>query len=990
MLLILIILTILNVYVYGELTSDRLAADDEPNLVSWRVLEGVTEPFESFKPVEIPLWKQLKDAADIKAASMSLNQALKEYGQLLKHPYIFGEMPISEKYDVFLSMAKILKSMGFHQRAELLLYEAMAYTSEPFEAHLQLGLLFIDKEDIEKAKMHLKNCLFFREGDLPVLIYLSSLLIIEAKLHEAKFFISKVLIGLENRLVKLSLLLNSKEKYDRSKISAPVDHFLLSRWLEDLLTKVFNGEISVTTSSSIDLIKMFSNLYSWLDNNEMQGRFAFDIGQALYESGRPIAGKLMMMRGYETLDAAAEGIVSTQVVNMRLSLDYPVIPSSLCEVLEAYLNMTRYLSESSETYVEIDLENSMDIYWPLPLLAWSGLSMSPVINELLWRFKIPKEQHNEDFFWRNWLYYPDPSKVGLPWKKILHTDNDLDEADTSSELTKSNSPIVSQDESIIVEIGILGGHMSNHIVGQMVLRHILTMLDKNTRFRVKLIALPLISDISTKHIASKVKNILNLPIDTAKALKILEGLHLDIILFPDWQPFPDQQSLMFQSRRLAPVQICFFVRGSSCSTMEMDYYILPEELKDSYLAYVPAAAINTRIRVKADNKNFTRMIRQPWQEPYNEQIIFINWEILTPKIVQEVSKAIVAAENIRANNENQASTGYKGSSLSQMSELDDSLIHKRVSYLEIEGQIFFDNQPVALLPFDPTYLHPLLDDVIFKIMRSSTSLQVVLVIPETFLHHIKDQSQKMCWARKLVRRLWTRGGNLHNRIRLLPTPINDHRLLQILRQSDMVLDTFPVGAPFNVIAMALSVGTPVVTLRPGVQLHTPIKDLIELRMHLKENKLYEGNPMYRQLLYSDIKWAPTTSVVSGFYDRIGLSDQLVANNTEQYCQIAAELVTNSEKSYQVRIKILEAVDSKSTIDAIKNDNDNNYRTRAVSDDDFSKFLYKIGIPWAVMRKESTIPNSSINKLNKAKKKRNKRKQYDDEENFVSGKIIHNE
>ena len=50
--------------------------------------------------------------------------------------------------------------MGFHQRAELLLYEglslllllllllllAMSYTNNPYEAHLQLGLLFLDKE----------------------------------------------------------------------------------------------------------------------------------------------------------------------------------------------------------------------------------------------------------------------------------------------------------------------------------------------------------------------------------------------------------------------------------------------------------------------------------------------------------------------------------------------------------------------------------------------------------------------------------------------------------------------------------------------------------------------------------------------------------------------------------------------------------------------------------------------------------------------------
>ena len=901
-------------------------------------------------------------------------------------------MPISEKYDVFLSMSKILKSMGFHQRAELLLYEAMAYTSEPFEAHLQLGLLFIDKEDIDKAKMHLKNCLFFREGDLPVLIYLSSLLIIEGKLHEAKFFISKILSGLESRIAKLSSLLNAKEKYDLTKAAAPIDHYLLSRWLEDLFAKVFNAEVSVTTSSSIDLIKMFSNLYSWLDNNEMQGRFAFDIGQSLYEGGRPVAGKLMMKRGYETLDSQAEGLVSTQIVNMRLSLDYPVIPSSLFEIVEAYLNMTKYLSESSETYTEIDLENSLDIYWPLPLLAWSGLPMSPVINELLWRFKIPVER-NTDEFWRNWLNFPDYSVVDMSkWKRVLHTDNDLDEDETIRKTTKdtrNNNALAEKPkvETAIIEIGILGGHMSNHAVGQMVLHQILNILgtDTKARFKTKLIALPLISDINTKNIASKVKNVLNLPIDTAKAMKILEGLHLDIILFPDWQPFPDQQSLMLQSRRLAPVQICFFVRGSSCSTMEMDYYLFPEELSMSYLSQVPAAAINTRIRVTSDNKNFSRIIRQPWQEPYNEQVILIDWHILTPKTIQEVTKGIVTAENIRTNNENQASTGYKGLSSPQFSELDDSLIHKKVSYLEIEGQIFFDNQPVALLPFDPTYLHPLLDDVIFKIMRSSTSLQVVIVIPETFLHHVKDPSQKMSWARKLVRRLWTRGGNLHNRIRLLPSPINDHRLLQILRQSDMVLDSFPMGAPFNVIAMALSVGTPVVTLRPGVQLHTPIKDLMEIRMHLKENKMYTGNPMYRQLLYSDVKWMLTTSVATSFYDRVGLSDQLVANSTEQYCQIAADLVTNSEKSYNIRIKILEAVDDK------QNDTSSVTSTKSCEPDgvcphDALNFFWKVGLPWSIIRKESTIPNSSL--IKNRKKQMRRKRYYEEEEDYnTRGGII---
>jgi hypothetical protein len=57
-------------------------------------------------------------------------------------------------------MSKLLKGLGFLQKAELLLYEALTYSQEPHEAHLQLGLLFVDQEDLAKAKMHLKNCLY--------------------------------------------------------------------------------------------------------------------------------------------------------------------------------------------------------------------------------------------------------------------------------------------------------------------------------------------------------------------------------------------------------------------------------------------------------------------------------------------------------------------------------------------------------------------------------------------------------------------------------------------------------------------------------------------------------------------------------------------------------------------------------------------------------------------------------------------------------------
>ena len=56
---------------------------------------------------------------------------------------------------------------------------------------------------------------------------------------------------------------------------------------------------------------------------------------------------------------------------------------------------------------------------------------------------------------------------------------------------------------------------------------------------------------------------------------------------------------------------------------------------------------------------------------------------------------------------------------------------------------------------------------------------------------------------------------MFHRIRLLPSPLSDQRLLQLLRQADMVLDTFPLGSSFYLLALASSVGTPVVTMRSG-------------------------------------------------------------------------------------------------------------------------------------------------------------------------------
>ena len=77
--------------------STRIKGSDEPYMVSHTILQGVIEPFESSKKSEIPAWKQMKDAADYKAAKLYLSQALVSYSQLLRHPYMFGDMPIEER-----------------------------------------------------------------------------------------------------------------------------------------------------------------------------------------------------------------------------------------------------------------------------------------------------------------------------------------------------------------------------------------------------------------------------------------------------------------------------------------------------------------------------------------------------------------------------------------------------------------------------------------------------------------------------------------------------------------------------------------------------------------------------------------------------------------------------------------------------------------------------------------------------------------------------
>jgi hypothetical protein len=401
----------------------------------------------------------------------------------------------------------------------------------------------------------------------------------------------------------------------------------------------------------------------------MAGRFIFDIGQSLFEGGRPIIGHRMMLNGYDTSDQVEEGQVSASIVNMRLILDIPVIPNTLLEIIESYLNMTTFLSLTAQSYTTIELENIMDIYWPLPLLYWSCLPINPIMNELLWRFDEKKKIYGSNEY--TWLKQSDPFKID---SNYYHTDNDDKNIDNNvNEIPNINNKMIENKklnrklsnvldkskQNPIIEIGILSGHMNNHPVGHAVLLRLLGINEKlpSPLFHITLIALPLIPDYVTKKIANSVTKIINLPMDTAAASKILDSLNLDIVLYPDWQPFPDLQAAILRTKRLAPIQMCFFVRGSSCSSLTMDYYLLPSELDSFYLSQTPASAIDAKEFIETNNKTTTKLIRQPWLEAYNEQVVLLDWAVLTSSVIHEISKSSLIENKPATNRRTQSSTG---------------------------------------------------------------------------------------------------------------------------------------------------------------------------------------------------------------------------------------------------------------------------------------------------------------------------------------------
>lgn len=231
---------------------------------------------------------------------------------------------------------------------------------------------------------------------------------------------------------------------------------------------------------------------------------------------------MMMELGYQTSDVESEGFVSSEVVRMRLNLDYPLVPDSLLETVVSYLNMTKHLSESASSFSRIDLENVVDVYWPVPLMGWSGLPMQPVLREFMWRFDT-NQFNRKDETSQLWL-----GSTGEP---------DLNSLCAPPSATQSRPT---------VKVGILGGHLNNHPVGRAVLHRLMGIGSKQAAglgmglgpITVTLLVFPLVVSSTTAAISAAADRVVNLPSDSHQAWRLIESLHLDVLLFPDWQPFP--------------------------------------------------------------------------------------------------------------------------------------------------------------------------------------------------------------------------------------------------------------------------------------------------------------------------------------------------------------------------------------------------------------------------------------------------------------------
>lgn len=275
----------------------------------------------------------------------------------------------------------------------------------------------------------------------------------------------------------------------------------------------------------------------------------------------PEIGSLMLKRGHDSADVS-EGEVSIQIIKMRIAIDYPIVPKSTSDIVECYLRWITFFHASTTTSTTtttsplststtsvISLDNSMDLYWIVPLLYYSGLPVTHILLSLMQRF-------HEGYFRRNMM---DPN-TRFDGKHLIHNNNQNNinkfELNKKRHKKHTNKIITKLPFEGVIEIVVIAGHLNSHPIGLTILHRLLTL--NTVKFHITIAALPLIMDSITDNIKIFAYDFLILPLNIHTAWVLIESLEPDIVMFPDWQPFPDQQSLTFMASRAAPVQVVLY------------------------------------------------------------------------------------------------------------------------------------------------------------------------------------------------------------------------------------------------------------------------------------------------------------------------------------------------------------------------------------------------------------------------------------------------
>jgi len=121
-------------------------------------------------------------------------------------------------------------------------------------------------------------------------------------------------------------------------------------------------------------------------------------------------------------------------------------------------------------------------------------------------------------------------------------------------------------------------------------------------------------------------------------------------------------------------------------------------------------------------------------------VILVDWPIFSSDAIKSTVKVITSRSEKKRKGAKDRDSSSRSSGLGSVSGSGSDL---DLAGLEVEGTLFFDHQPVALLAVEPSYVHPLMDAALFRLLHRVPSLQLVLAVRETFFSHSTSTRHRM-------------------------------------------------------------------------------------------------------------------------------------------------------------------------------------------------------------------------------------------------------